>query len=124
MTIDDVDLIFVNDLTFQEVAEALSHLQGKTNNQADIIPGIISDPRMENRVQVILIITGLGATPLDSKPVARQAREKINTPAVMDTSLSVPSPVEKSPVHEMAQMELVAAPAGLDLPAFMRRRAR
>ena len=53
-------------LTFLEVAGALSYLQNKTNNQAEIIPGVINDERMEDRVQVILVITGLGATPVDA----------------------------------------------------------
>jgi cell division protein FtsZ len=81
------------DLTFQEVAEALSHLQEKTGGQADIIPGVINDPRMENRVQVILIITGLGATPVDAQPKPQKTRETLEAPAVMDTSLPSSNPV-------------------------------
>ena len=54
------------DLTFMEVADALNYLQSKTNFQAEIIPGVTSDEKMTGRAQVILVITGLGATPLDN----------------------------------------------------------
>ena len=57
-----------NDLTFIEVAEALNNLQEKTNNQADIIPGVITEDHLHDRVQVILIITGLGATAIETFP--------------------------------------------------------
>jgi len=48
------------DLTFVEVTEALSHLQERTNNHADIIPGVISNDCMEGRVQVILVSPAWG----------------------------------------------------------------
>lgn len=117
------------DLTFQEVAEALSHLQEKTGNQADIIPGVINDPRMEDRVQVILIITGLGATPVDTQPKPAKTRETIQAPAVMDTSLpssqaASPKQPVATPPTERTQVEMMPSSSDLDLPAFMRRRVR
>ena len=45
-------------LTFSEVVDALTELQEKTHNQAEIIPGVITDERMGDRVQVIMILTG------------------------------------------------------------------
>lgn len=120
-----------NDLTFQEVAEALSYLSGKTNNQADIIPGIITDERMQNRVQVILVITGLGATPLETRAEAKKAGFVGSVPAVvpaagMDTSPSYPSASVRNavPARERPHIEFAVSPADLDLPAFMRRRIR
>ncbi|MEN4099076.1 MAG: hypothetical protein ROW52_04080, partial [Anaerolineaceae bacterium] len=110
------------------VAEALTHLQEKTRNQSDIIPGVINDPRMDNRVQVILIITGLGATPLDTQPNPRKAVESVLSAAVMDTSLPSASLAGKSQQpalsSERAHIEFVPSAADLDLPAFMRRRVR
>ena len=117
------------DLTFQEVAEALSHLQEKTGNKADIIPGVINDPRMDNRVQVILIITGLGATPVDTQPKLVRVSETVEAPAVMDTSLHSSRPgaaqetAEKMST-ERPQIEMMPSSVDLDLPAFMRRRVR
>ncbi len=128
------------DLTFQEVAEALTYLSAKTNNQAEIIPGVISDERMQNRVQVILVITGLGATPLETKAETKKAGEA--NPALaavttvgMDTSPSYPAHAVSAPaapaaagapapVRERSHIEFAASPTNLDLPAFMRRRSR
>ena len=104
-----------SDLTFIEVTEALTYLQNKTNNQAEIIPGVINDERMQDRVQVILIITGLGATPVDSHIQVQRTAEAPQNPSV--------PPVTHAPhVNQMPQVELAGAPANLDLPAFLRRR--
>ncbi len=133
-----------SDITFQEVAEALNYLSGKTNNQAEIIPGVISDERMQNRVQVILVITGLGATPLETKTEANKASAGKPAPVVatvtsMDTSPSYSPAVAAAPTaapaapaqaptpmpaRERPHIEFAASPTDLDLPAFMRRRSR
>lgn len=68
-----------NDLTFLEVAEALTFLQEQTNNMADIIPGVINDEGLEDRVQVILVITGLGATPISDINVTESTNQDIQT---------------------------------------------
>jgi cell division protein FtsZ len=106
------------DLTFVEVTEALTHLQERTNNQADIIPGVISNECMDGRVQVILVITGLGATSLE----ASMANKK---PLPVTAPITAPCPpAQPIAVAQMPQMEMVAASGDLDLPAFMRRRIR
>ncbi len=74
--LDDIDLYSAtgmianftgsNDMSFKDVTEALHTLQQATGSHADIIPGIISDPRMEDRVQLILIVTGIGVKPEQS----------------------------------------------------------
>ena len=71
--LDDIDLYTAtgmianftgsNDMSFKDVTEALHTLQQATGSHADIIPGIITDPRMEDRVQLILIVTGIGTKP-------------------------------------------------------------
>ena len=53
------------DLTLFEVEEALTHLQEQTSSQTEIVLGVINDERMEERVQVTLIVTGLGAPTLE-----------------------------------------------------------
>lgn len=106
------------DLTFSEVVDALNELQEKTNNQAEIIPGVISDPRMGDRVQVIMILTGLGATPVEVSSFQKRA--------------AAPSPVEVgntsmplNTVHaETHPVEMASMRSDLDIPAFLRRRAR
>ncbi len=106
-----------DDLPFIEVTEALNHLHELTGHNADIIPGVIVDPKLADRCEVILIITGLGATPIESIPVA--------------TSRDVPlkhfdfaSAVSQRQVLESvsASVEVSVDSTNLDLPAFLRRR--
>jgi cell division protein FtsZ len=69
-----------SDLTFLEITEALDYLHQQTNEQTEIIPGVINDNRMEDRVQLILIITGLGATPVDSNSQRKPVESPIESP--------------------------------------------
>lgn len=110
-----------SDLAFVEVMESLKYLQEKTNSDTEIVPGIICDDRMEDRVQVILVLTGIGATSVDStheqsavpeaQPVAQV--ENQDGESVMLNSFT-PS---TDPQFEMADR-----PADLDIPAFIRRK--
>jgi cell division protein FtsZ len=104
-------------LTFSEVVDALNDLQEKTNHKAEIIPGVITDERMGDRVQVIMILTGLGATPIE-------------VPAFMQ-KISQPKPIERAirvgPAQPAVETHLVDASSiqtNLDIPAFLRRRVR
>lgn len=132
------------DLSFVEVMEGLNHLQELTNNQAEIIPGVMSDPRMSDRAQVILVITGLGATAIETALPQRKAQaepaksaepvkahEPATIPAVVPVTNSAVSQAPAArprtiqpPVSQPSAMEMAAsaAPADLDLPAFLRRR--
>ena len=106
------------DVTFMEVVDALNELQARSNFQAEIIPGVTTSESMENRVQVILVITGLAGTPVQNT-FKIEARDPITEP------VSIPEP-EKSLTPE-PEFETVGtgSPYGdLDLPAFMRRRIR
>jgi len=105
-----------SDLSFVEVMESLKHLQEMANPDATIIPGIVSDERMEDRVQVILVLTGIGATSVDnevnSEPIS-VVLEPLNTePILLHTFNPSPAP----------QLEMASTPANLDVPAFLRNR--
>lgn len=133
-----------SNLSFIEVAEALDHLQEMTHHQADIIPGVISDVRMEDRAQVILVITGLGATPVETalpvhkpQPETQFARATAIPAAPLASSPVVPSrpvitgrpslagqPAIRIQPEGTTRSASSTDPANLDLPAFMRRRAR
>ncbi|MCX7975701.1 MAG: cell division protein FtsZ [Bellilinea sp.] len=130
--IDDIHLenvsgIIVNftagpDLTFMEVMEALTELQEKTNNQAEIIPGVITDERMGDRVEVIMVLTGIGATPIEVPKVSArsvQQPEPVVTAAPPTRSMPVLERAEASSPQEPATIQ-----ADLDIPAFLRRRIR
>jgi len=136
VTIDSAAGIIANftggpDLTFCEITEALTYLQNEAGNQAEIIPGVINDERMEDRAQVILIITGLGGTPLEKTlPGAEQAITSART-ANLSNSLrhEVPSTepmlqpqVVMSPQTQKAKPDYANQATNLDLPAFMRKR--
>jgi len=104
-------------LTFSEVIEALGELQEKTHNQAEIIPGVITDERMGDRVQVIMILTGLGATPIEVPGLAqRMAQPK---PHESPARVGVPQPVVETHLVDAASTQ-----NDLDIPAFLRRRIR
>ena len=104
-------------LTFSEVVDALTELQEKTHNQAEIIPGVITDERMGDRVQVIMILTGLGATPVEV-PAFMQ---KITQPKPFEPSkrIGIPQPVAETHLVDAASIQ-----NDLDIPAFLRRRIR
>jgi cell division protein FtsZ len=107
-----------SDLSFVEVADALNDLQSKTGNQAEIVPGIITDDRMEDRAQVILVITGIGATGMEAAPKQTQTpiqKVREEEAAAMRFESSVDE--KKQPQEEMA-----GAFVDLDVPAFLRRR--
>lgn len=121
-----------DDLTFAEVAETLTHLHDIAGENAEIIPGVINDPNMNNRAQVILIVTGLGALPLEK--VIPGAERFL---AELHSLEEAPKPVVRQ--HEYAEAvaarhtppEYAFAPArpavntnDLDVPAFLRKRIR
>jgi cell division protein FtsZ len=143
-----------SDLTFFEIAEALTYLQEKTGRRAEIIPGVITVDTMADRAQVILIITGLGATSLAETPARRMADRQPYLPSeisemAFDFSRPFtppeiePSPALQLPFAEMAEddaelddylaeeegnqlppLELIGPANDLDIPAFLRRRVK
>lgn len=117
-----------SDLTFTEVAEALEKLQEETGNQAEIIPGVINDPRMENRTQLILIITGIGGIKLEDTFVgAENLYQKETISHYTDSSTQ---PIQNYAIAKMIQPEFepmqyqptLNMSTNLDIPAFMRKR--
>ncbi|OJX47088.1 MAG: cell division protein FtsZ [Chloroflexi bacterium 44-23] len=105
------------DLPFIEVTEALNNLHEQTGRNADIIPGVIVDPKLEDRCQVILIITGLGATPIESTPVTTSHDVPLK-------QFNFATAVSQRQVQESvnASVEVTVDSTNLDLPAFLRRR--
>ncbi len=110
-----------DDLSFAEVTDALVYLQQKTNSQIEIVPGVISDKRMQGRAQVTLVITGIGGTAVNSQKFegVRQPFEKKAT-SVADPAQSFVLPTVTK--EAVPQFEMAGTPSDLDIPAFMRRR--
>lgn len=117
------------DLTLSEVEEALTYLQSQTGVQTETVLGVINDDRMEDRVQVILVITGLGAPTLEET----MSSVKKSEPEPVKTTPS-PEPVREPVSAAKLNVPPSSAPThaeinhntnqNLDIPAFMRRRTR
>ena len=130
INLEDAGGIIVNftgssDLSFVEVTDALQYLQLRTSNETEIIPGIICDEVMEDRVQVILVLTGIGATSVDTtqRSVVEEVKNEPASPvsvAAEDTSMLNPF----IPSAEPQQMEMAVNQNDLDIPAFLRRKVR
>jgi cell division protein FtsZ len=103
-----------DDLPFAEITDALNHLHELTNHNAEVIPGFIVDPRLQDRCEIILIITGLGATPLDN--VQNYVRNEI---PLKQFNFSSPAPARK----EFETAEVSVNTSDIDIPAFLRRRS-
>ena len=119
------------DLTFLEIADALTFLQAETNHQAEIIPGVINDDRMEDRVQVIMVITGVDARPLHPDKDKAPSRQVEQTPAAKNITelaaavevVETPSPCDQL-FDRIPPIEATSPLINPDLPAFIRRRVR
>jgi len=122
------------DLSLYDVGEALGHIQQLAGTEVDVILGFNNDDRLADRVQVILVITGLGAQTLEEilpgsenqikeKENAADGLEEFVEAAVAETGpipVSNAIPLNIPPVPVQSQ----AAANDLDLPAFMRSRQR
>src|SRR5512135_451472 len=53
------------ELGLHDVQAALSHLQAQAGGRAEIVMGVVNDARLQDRVEVILVVTGLGSTTLE-----------------------------------------------------------
>lgn len=123
-----------DDLTFSEVTQTLTQLHEEAGPEVKIIPGVINDPNLANRAQVILIVTGLGALPIDQVIPGSEkylAEIKPETVRVSRPKADLHNPqreVEKKP--EAAKAYTFSGPqaritsADLDVPAFLRKRLK
>lgn len=134
--LDDIDLFSAtgmianftgsNSMSFKEVTDALQVLQQATGFHADIIPGLITDQRMEDRVQLILIVTGIGTeTPAEvevSHPAeVYQAPTRYAQPQQNYKAEPVPQSDPKE-LNLNTYTPRVETSNNLDVPAFLRRR--
>jgi cell division protein FtsZ len=104
------------DLAFMEVMESLNHLQKMARPDATIVPGVVTDDRMEDRVQLILVLTGIGATSVDSFDTSTSEEE------TGEFETTEPIPFQTFQANGNSQVTMSGAPTNLDVPAFLRRR--
>ena len=117
-----------DDLTLFEVQEALTYLQEQTSSQAEIVMGVINDERMQGRVQVTLVVTGIGAPTLEeamSGVVTVEEPEPIPEKTINIPVVTKPQPQTPPSWVEPSDRDLTPPTStNLDLPAFLRRRLR
>jgi cell division protein FtsZ len=117
------------ELTLYEVQEALNHLQEQSGHNAEIVLGVVNDERLEERVQVILVVTGMGSPTLEEtlSRVDKSHRLITNSePESVETSQSRPAyplnqPAQPAPSRESLSTPLTINAGDLDIPAFLRR---
>ena len=119
-------------LSFRDVTDALQILQEASGYHADIIPGVITDPRMEDRVQLILIVTGIGNKPGEmrenkSHDVPFEQKTVSENPAEWNTEKNKSDKSTRfQDFNELSQEDYltkVEPENNLDVPAFLRRRS-
>jgi cell division protein FtsZ len=112
------------ELALYDVQAALAHLQAQSGGKAEIVLGVVNDPRLQDRVEAILVITGLGSTTLEetlSRLDVRQTpveRNKIPVPERLEVK------VPQLETDEYLEEELTVSSNDLDIPAFLRRGRR
>jgi cell division protein FtsZ len=126
-----------NRLTLSEVQEALDRLQTETGGETEIVMGVINDERMGDRVQIILVITGLGAPTLEDtlsnlNKVSQEITRPIGIKSPHGSGVGHGLPQQRALIlepypepaiqHQPLEPSIVAQ--SLDLPAFLRRRSR
>jgi cell division protein FtsZ len=111
-----------DDLSLYEIEAALTALQNQAGPQAEIVMGVVNDERFYDRVEVILVVTGLGASPIEDTLPGFSSKPSTNIPA--------PAPAHEPKTEELTEaqprkisQEFITAPASndLDIPAFLRR---
>ena len=112
------------ELALYDVQAALSHLQAQSGGKAEIVLGVVNDPRLQDRVEAILVITGLGSTTLEDTlsrlDVRQRPLERPRVPAPETYELNLPEVVP----NEYLEEEMTVASNDLDIPAFLRRGRR
>jgi cell division protein FtsZ len=128
-SIDHAAGILVNftcggELALYDVQAALSHLQAQAGGKAEIVLGVVNDPRLQDRVEAILVITGLGSTTLEETlsrlDVKKMPIERKNSPTLNTFDVKPPQLQD----DEFLEEELTVSSNDLDIPAFLRRGRR
>jgi cell division protein FtsZ len=127
------------DLSLPEVGKALNQIQEDAGGSVDLVMGFNNDNRLEDRVQVIIVVTGLGAQTLEDIIPGIEAQitpteslqdfiEDIPPPVPAEAALDTPEQ-EATPVQSSTWKQFQVAPdpqnsavPDLDIPAFLRRR--
>ncbi|OGO13296.1 MAG: cell division protein FtsZ [Chloroflexi bacterium RBG_16_47_49] len=128
-SIDNAAGILVNftcgtELSLVEVEKALTHLQAQAGGKAEIVLGVVSDPKLQDRVEAILVITGLGSPTLEETLSKVEGRKLPVTHPATPASNTFEMNTPQYPVETNWDEELTVSSNDLDIPAFLRRGRR
>ncbi len=100
-----------DDLSLWEVVGGMEALHARLPEDADVVWGFSTDPNFTGRVQLTLLVTGVGGVPLTASARTRQQAARAERAVV-------------PPPTATAAAAAAAPVADLDVPAFLRRRLR
>jgi len=128
-SIDNAAGILVNftcgsELSLIEVETALSHLQAQAGGKAEIVLGVVNDPRLQDRVEAILVITGLGSPTLEETLSKVEGRKLPIEKPVSHVPTTFEMNTPQYPTESNWEEELTVSSNDLDIPAFLRRGRR
>lgn len=103
-----------DEMTLLEVSEALIYLQDQSNPDTEVVMGTTPKEHMGDKVQVNLVVTGLGAPTLEE--VLPGAERLHKQPRKIEQVATKPEKIE-NPLPTISSSEL-------DIPAFLRRQSR
>lgn len=102
------------EMTLMEVSEALIYLQDQSNSDTEVVMGTTPKDHMGNRVQVNLVVTGLGAPTLED---VLPGSELLHRQTYKTRQVSTRPVKTANPLPSISSSEL-------DIPAFLRRQSR
>ncbi len=105
------------ELSLLEISEALLYLQDQANPDTEVVLGTTPKEHMGNRVQVNLVVTGLGAPTLEEVLLGV---EEVNQPQEPVQHLATSAPQQS---YANAGVPSITS-SDLDIPAFLRRQSR
>jgi cell division GTPase FtsZ len=107
------------------VEDALNFLQDEAGNNAEIVLGVNIDERLEDKVEVILVITGLGAIPLEQSIPGFKPAQTSKKAEPVESAAFPAAQMEPLVTRRLSDVEHERVPSNssndLDLPAFLRR---
>jgi cell division protein FtsZ len=107
------------DLTLADIGKALNYLQEQIPPDAEVIFGTTQNNHFQGRVQVNLIVTGLGATTFEDVFTSFTREDRESPPPVQRKTKKGSSSQHSDQAEHRSEMSRDS----LDVPAFMRRRA-
>lgn len=118
-------------LTLYDIGDALNYIHEISGENVDVVMGFNNDQRLGERAQVILVITGLGATSLEEiMPGAERLNSQQEETQYIESEEELnysdfEAPLPKTKPIALSPTPQVTNPSNdLDIPAFMRRRDR